>query len=67
MVPMYDRHFSHEEIRALIQFYETSIGHRMIEVMPQIMQESMAAGEEWGRMRTGEILREMVEEFPELK
>ena len=66
-VPIYDRYFSHEEIRELIQFYETPIGRRILEVMPKIQQEGTAAGEDLGRKRVAEIFREMEEEFPELK
>ncbi len=67
VIPIYDRHLSHEEIRGLIQFYETPLGRRLVKVLPQIMQESMAAGEEWGTERILEVLREMAEEFPELR
>ena len=67
IVPIYDRHFSHEEIRGLIQFYETPLGRRSIELIPQITQESMAAGQEWATERILEVLREMAKDFPELR
>ena len=30
-VPIYDRHFTHEEIKGLIQFYETPLGQKTAE------------------------------------
>ncbi|HEX5719513.1 MAG TPA: DUF2059 domain-containing protein [Thermoanaerobaculia bacterium] len=48
-VPIYDKHLSHEDIRALIAFYQTPVGARLIEKLPVIAQESMAAGMKWGQ------------------
>jgi hypothetical protein len=52
-VAIYDRHFSHQEILDLIQFYESPLGRRLVEETPGITQDSMEAGQEWG-MRLGE-------------
>jgi|SRR5688572_17999836 len=49
IVPVYDRHLSHDDVKALIKFYETPSGKKFVSVLPQITQESMAAGENWGR------------------
>jgi hypothetical protein len=67
LIPVYDRNLTHEEIVGLIQFYESPLGRRVIEVMPQIMQESFAVGSEWGRQLVAEVFAEMEEQFPELK
>ncbi|MCA0268048.1 MAG: DUF2059 domain-containing protein [Bacteroidetes bacterium] len=48
--PIYERHFTQAEIRGLIAFYKTPLGQRTIEMMPVVTQESMAAGQEWGRV-----------------
>lgn len=48
IVPIYARHFSHDDIKQLIAFYNTPIGKKLIALQPQIMQESMAAGQKWG-------------------
>lgn len=47
-VPIYDKHFTHEEIRGMIAFYHTPLGAKLIEKLPAIAQESMAAGMKWG-------------------
>jgi uncharacterized protein len=49
LVPVYDKHFTQEEIRQMIEFYETPVGRKIIEAMPQVMQESMALGQIWGQ------------------
>jgi uncharacterized protein len=48
VVPVYDKFLTHQEIKDLIQFYETPTGRKLIAVMPQIMQGSMQAGQAWG-------------------
>jgi hypothetical protein len=67
VIPIYDKHLSHEEIKGLIQFYESPLGKKYVEVLPQMMQESNAAGAEWGHQITQEVLQDMQEQFPELK
>ena len=49
VVPIYDKYLTHDEIKIIITFYETPVGKKMIAVLPQIMQESMAAGQQWGK------------------
>jgi len=46
---IWDKHFTHDDIRGLIAFYESPIGAKLREMQPMILEESMAAGEAWGR------------------
>ena len=48
IVPIYDKHFTHDDIKGLIQFYEGPLGKKVTSSMPQITQESMAVGQKWG-------------------
>lgn len=48
IVSVYEHHFSSEELRQLISFYQTPVGQKMISETPSIMQESMQAGRQWG-------------------
>jgi hypothetical protein len=48
VVPIYDRHFSDEELKGLIAFYESPVGKKAVEVLPQVMDESREAGSRWG-------------------
>ena len=67
LIPIYDRHLTHQEVKELIRFYESPLGRRVKEVMPKIMEEGNAAGLKQGMELIQEILRNMVDDFPELK
>ena len=56
---IYHRHYSHEEIRGLISFYETPLGKKVIQVAPALMQEGMSVGMAWGQ-RLGPTIEERV-------
>ena len=46
---VYDRHFTHDDIKALIAFYQTPLGAKLLKELPAITQESLEAGQVWGR------------------
>ena len=48
IVPIYEKHFTNDEILQLISFYKSPIGQKYIQELPGIMQESMQAGQQWG-------------------
>jgi hypothetical protein len=56
-IPLYDRYYTLEEIKAMIAFYESPTGRRVIEVTPLLTAESMSLGQEWG-LRMGELILE---------
>ena len=49
VVPIYDRHLSHEDIKGFLKFYETELGKKMIKTYPLIFQESMALLQDWSK------------------
>jgi len=49
LMPVYDKYYSLEDLRAVNAFYSSPAGQRMLSVMPQLMQESMVIGQEWGQ------------------
>jgi uncharacterized protein len=66
-VELYDKYFTNDEIKGLIQFYESPVGKKYIEVLPAITQESMKRGMEVGSAVGQKALARLLEEFPELK
>jgi hypothetical protein len=57
MVPIYSRAFTEQEVNELVKFYESQIGRKLTSALPQILSESMAAGQDWAlevltRLRT---------------
>lgn len=59
VIPIYKKHFSEEDIKAVIEFYDTPVGKKFIKAQPSIVQESSAVGQEWGR----EIAQQVMEEY----
>lgn len=62
IAPLYDKYFTHDDIRELIRFYESPIGKKMIMTMPLVMQESMSIGQQWGEEIGGRIMKRLKEE-----
>jgi hypothetical protein len=63
----YDRHYSHEEIKELIQFYQTPVGKKLAEVGPQITTELMAQGQKFGQELGRTSMQEVLTEHPDLE
>lgn len=49
IITLYKKYYTAEDIDALLKFYKTPIGKKMIQVTPVLLQESMSIGEKWGR------------------
>jgi len=47
VIPIYDRHYTHGEIIALIKFYESPLGRKMISIRPEITREGIVVAEQW--------------------
>lgn len=62
VVPIYSEHYSLDELEQLIAFYRTPLGQKVIKEMPEIMKQSMAAGQEWGREVAKRAIRKAEEE-----
>lgn len=65
VIPIYEKYFTHEEILEIIAFHESPIGKKSIEVMPQLMAESMQVAQRWGMTAMPEILETVSEQMRE--
>jgi hypothetical protein len=61
IIPIYDKHFSDDDIKDLIKFYESPIGRKLMHEMPEIVQESMAIGQNWGRNMAQRVMQQLHE------
>ena len=61
-VPIYAKHFTHDEIKALVGFYSSPTGRAVTAKMPLVLQESMSAGQRWGQQIGEQVARELAEE-----
>ena len=62
IIPIYDKYFTKDDIKKMINFYNTPIGKKTIKLMPLIMQESMVAGQEWGKQLGEKVAKKIKEE-----
>jgi len=67
MVPIYAEAFSMEDIQSLIQFYESPLGQRMVKALPDVVQKSQAAGVQIEQTSALKVLREMSDDYPQIK
>lgn len=59
MVPVFQRHFSGEEIDGLLKFYRSPLGQKVLTEMPAAMAEATQAGQQWGQERARTMLQEL--------
>jgi hypothetical protein len=58
---IWSKHFTQQEIRDLISFYETPTGQKVAREMPVIQQEMLAAGQKWGNRMLDRVLARLRE------
>jgi len=59
LVPIYDKHFSHEDIKNLIEFYESPMGKKLVKVTPLLNKDSYQVGAKWGEELAKDITVEL--------
>lgn len=65
-IPIYDKYFSNEEIKSLLQFYRTPLGQKTVNVLPTVAAEMQQEGKKWGEGLGRDSMREVLEENPDL-
>jgi hypothetical protein len=66
-VDLYDKYFTADEIKSLIQFYSSPVGQKATQVLPTLTQESITRGMELGEAAGTRAFTRWLNEFPELK
>ena len=59
IIPIYAKYFSEDDILQLIAFYETPLGQKMIEVMPQLTMDSMQVSMRWLQSKVPELQEQL--------
>lgn len=62
VIPIYDKFYTEQELTQLITFYESPLGKKVVQTLPGIMQESMRAGEEWGKQIGEKVVKRLIAE-----
>ena len=58
-VPIYVKHVAEEDLDAAIAFFSSPAGKRFAKAQPAIMQDSMAAGQQWGMRLAERTMKEL--------
>lgn len=67
VVPVYDKHFSIEDIEGLTKFYQTPLGKKALSNLAEVMLECQAAGAKYGEQAGREAMTEVLAEHPEIQ
>ncbi|MGH9733289.1 MAG: DUF2059 domain-containing protein [Candidatus Acidiferrales bacterium] len=65
-VARYNENFSDDEIKGLIDFYQTPLGRKVTTVLPSMMAELQGDGQKMGQEIGRESMMEVLQEHPEL-
>jgi hypothetical protein len=66
LVAIYDRHYSDDEIKTLLQFYGSPVGQKVAAETPQIAREIQAASRTTGAKAAKEALQALKAQNPEI-
>ena len=59
LVPIYQRHFTEQDVRGLLKFYRSPLGKKLLLEQPSIMAEVMQMGRQWGERRAQAMMTEL--------
>lgn len=62
MVPIYDKHYTMEDLKVMNAFYSSDAGKRMLATMPQAMNEGVQVGQKWGEALAAKVAAELEKE-----
>ncbi|WP_225578279.1 DUF2059 domain-containing protein [Rhodanobacter sp. 7MK24] len=57
MVPIYQAHFTAEDIAGLLKFYQSPLGQKVVTELPKTMEEGMSVGRLWGEERAMALIQ----------
>lgn len=59
LVPVWQRHFTSDEMNGLLKFYRSPLGQKVITEMPTTMAEANEAGQQWSHERSDQMVNEL--------
>lgn len=67
VIPVYDKYLTDGDIKTVLRFYKSPVGQHLLKIMPEMMKEASAAGQQYGEQIAQGVLDEMAQEYPELR
>ena len=65
-IPLYGKNLSHQEVKGLIQFYQSPLGQKAVSVMPKLTAELQEEGRKWGENLGRQSVIAVMVEHPDL-
>jgi hypothetical protein len=65
VIPIYDKYLTTEDLEGLLDYYQSTLGQRMLKVLPEVTRESQEAGFALGKKAAQETMDELKVDFPE--
>ncbi|HYS54824.1 MAG TPA: DUF2059 domain-containing protein [Thermoanaerobaculia bacterium] len=59
MTPVYDKYYTLEDLEAMIAFYRTPVGQKVVRTLPDVSREGFQVGQEWGRRKGEQVMKEL--------
>ena len=66
MIPTYQKHLTEGDLEAILAFYSSPVGQKLLREQPAMMQEGMQIGGEIGRRRLSSMMKQMDESIAKL-
>jgi len=66
-VPIYDKYLSDDDVKALIQFYQTPAGQKLAQVTPSIALDLRAVSEKWAQETGRQCMVDVISENPDMQ
>jgi len=57
IIPIYDKHFTNDEILGIIEFYKSPIGQSYLNKMSRVAMESMQVGNKYGEIIYNKLMK----------
>jgi hypothetical protein len=67
LYPVYARHFNEEELAELTAFYQTPTGQKAAMLMPQLMSETLTAGQQWATSLAPVVIQRVMNRMSETR
>jgi len=64
VIPIYQKHLTQKDVLAITEFFNTEAGKKLVSTQPQIMQESMIVGQQWGQETAMKVMEKYKKQFP---
>jgi uncharacterized protein len=65
VIPIYDKHLSQEDLKALLDYYKSPFGQRMLKILPEVARDSQLAGYTLGQKAAEEAMDDLKADYPE--